>query len=162
MEADEGLYKALPQVRGTIAHETVDKHTYSSLKTVITSMTVYSPTLRLIGKIDLYKQNSKTLIERKYQFKNPYEGQIYQLWAQYFCMIEMGYEVEHLVFHATASNRTVPIILPHETERKELESLVSKIRNYEIGETAAVSRSRCQHCIYCNMCDKTIEENVYV
>lgn len=34
-----------------------------------------------MGKIDLYRSKDKKLIERKYQLKNIYQGQIYQLWA---------------------------------------------------------------------------------
>lgn len=162
METDEGLYKALPQTRGTLAHEAVDRRTYSSRKDVLASLTVCSHTLRLTGQIDLYRQDSRTLVERKYHIRELYRGQVYQLWAQYFCMTEMGYGVDHLAFHATASNRTIPVALPQEAERKELEALIEKIRTFDPGKATAAGRNKCLHCIYCNLCDKTTEENVYV
>ncbi len=65
MEEDETLYKATPQIRGTIAHEGIDKKTGSTKKTDIMSLPVYSDSLRLKGKIDLYRKDKKQLIERK-------------------------------------------------------------------------------------------------
>ena len=47
-----------------------------------------------MGKIDVYRAKDKYLVERKYQLRQIYQGQIYQLWAQMFCLQEMGYEVE--------------------------------------------------------------------
>lgn len=43
-----------------------------------------------MGKIDVYRKKEKMLIERKYQLKQIYQGQIYQLWGQMFCLQEMG------------------------------------------------------------------------
>ena len=42
-----------------------------------------------MGKVDMFKKKEKILIERKYQLKQVFQGQIYQLWAQYFCLLEM-------------------------------------------------------------------------
>ena len=53
---------------------------------------------KLMGKIDVYRADKKLLIERKYQLKQIFQGQIYQLWAQYFCLTEMGYEVTASLF----------------------------------------------------------------
>lgn len=52
----------------------------------------------LMGKIDIYKGREQKLIERKYQLRNIYQGQIYQLWAQYLCMKEMGYDVRAIAY----------------------------------------------------------------
>lgn len=57
MEEDETLYKATPQIRGTIAHEGIDKKTGSTKKADIMSLPVYSDSLRLKGKIDLYRKD---------------------------------------------------------------------------------------------------------
>ena len=45
MEEDETLYKATPQIRGTIAHEGIDKKTGSTKKSDIMSLSVYSESL---------------------------------------------------------------------------------------------------------------------
>ncbi|MDY6147741.1 MAG: type V CRISPR-associated protein Cas4 [Porphyromonas sp.] len=93
MSTEQELYQAAPQVRGSLAHEATDHKTSSTQKDDILALPVFSERFHLMGKIDLYKQKEKKLIERKYQLKKIYQGQIYQLWAQYFCLKEMGYEV---------------------------------------------------------------------
>ena len=45
MEEDETLYKATTQIRGTIAHEGIDKKTGSTKKADIMSLSVYSDSL---------------------------------------------------------------------------------------------------------------------
>lgn len=90
METDEDLYKATPQTQGTLAHKGVDKKSGSTRTGEIFSLPVYSDTLGIFGKIDIFKQEQRLLIERKYNLKRIFKGQIYQLWGQYFCMKEMG------------------------------------------------------------------------
>ena len=82
MESDETMYHATPQTQGRIAHETVDNKTASNRANDILSLPVYSEEYGLMGKIDLYKRKEKKLIERKFQLKQIFQGQIYQLWAQ--------------------------------------------------------------------------------
>ena len=65
MEADEDLYKAIPQTKGTIAHKGVDEKKGSTRKKDIMSLPVYSDELKISGKIDVYKQDKHLLIERK-------------------------------------------------------------------------------------------------
>ena len=86
METDEGLYHATPQTRGKIAHETIDTKKASNRAGDLQSLPILSEKYKLMGKIDFYRSKDKKLIERKYQLKNIYQGQIYQLWAQYLCM----------------------------------------------------------------------------
>ena len=62
------------------------------------SLPVMSEEYGLMGKIDIYKGREQKLIERKYQLRNIYQGQIYQLWAQYLCMKEMGYDVRAIAY----------------------------------------------------------------
>ena len=99
MDTDEGLYHAKPQLRGKIAHESVDKKTASNRKEELLSLPVYSKRYKLMGKVDVYRLHEKKVIERKYRLKQIFQGQIYQLWAQYFCLTEMGYVVELLAFY---------------------------------------------------------------
>lgn len=75
MGGDEELIHASPQVRGKIAHATIDEKRYSSKKDEITALSVYSDKLGVIGKIDLYKLKEKTLIERKYKCEQESEIQ---------------------------------------------------------------------------------------
>jgi CRISPR-associated protein Cas4 len=162
METDESLYKATPQVKGSIAHEGIDKKTGSTRKSDLYSMPVYSDQLGIRGKIDIYKSDKKQLIERKNNIKKIFRGQIYQLWAQYFCMTEMGYQVELLNFYEISTNKMIPIKIPSEENKKELEIFIQQFKNYNPSEDViTVNTNKCLHCIYCNLCDKTTYDNVY-
>ena len=55
---------------------------------------MYCEKYRLLGKIDIYDGKKKILRERKRQIKQVYDGYIFQLYGQYFSLIEMGYEVD--------------------------------------------------------------------
>lgn len=161
MAADEDLYHATPQTQGKVAHSAIDEKTYSSRKDEITGLSVYCDELGILGKIDLYKAKEKILIERKYQLNTIYQGQIYQLWAQYFCMTEMGYEIEKLAFYATSNNKTFPINIPDESNKKELIDFIQRFKNFDPNQIISINPNKCTHCIYSNLCDKTYTENVY-
>ena len=103
METDEGLYHATPQTRGKI----IDSKKASNRADDLQSLSVMSEEYGLMGKIDIYKGKEQKLIERKYQLKNIYQGQIYQLWGQYLCMKEMGYDVKAIAFYEISTNRSV-------------------------------------------------------
>lgn len=161
MGGDEEMAHAVPQTRGKAAHTAIDEKKYSTRKDEIAGLSVYCNELGIAGKIDIYKGNEKLLVERKYQLNTIYQGQIYQLWAQYFCMIEMGYEVERLAFYAIASNKLFPVELPGNTGKKELAGFIGKFKSFNPEEEIMVNQNKCRHCIYCNLCDKTETENVY-
>ena len=161
MDTDEGLYHATPQTKGRIAHETVDSKKSSNKKNDLQSFPVYSERFKLMGKVDIFKENEKLLIERKYNLKQIFQGQIYQLWAQYFCLQEMGYEVEQIAFYEISTNKTTPIPLPTEKDIHQFESFIKGFHQFNPGKEFHTNPNKCKHCIYCNLCDKTEEENVY-
>ena len=161
MDTDEGLYHATPQTRGKLAHEPVDTKTSSDKKNEILALPVMSEQLGVMGKIDVYRKNEKKLIERKYQLKQIYQGQIYQLWAQYFCMVEMGYEVDEIAFYEISTNKTISISLPTIADKIELEGFIKSFKEYNPATQFVANPNKCRHCIYCNLCDKTEENNVY-
>lgn len=162
MESDEDLYKAPPQITGTIAHRSIDSKTASTRNVDIISLPVYSDTLGISGKIDLYKADKYLLIERKNNLKKIFRGQIYQLWGQYFCMTEMGYDVREVAFYEISTNKMIHIKLPDEENRKELESFIRKFRSFDpYSDDFTINENKCTHCIYCNLCDKTDIDNVY-
>ena len=161
MDTDECLYHATPQTKGRLVHESVDNKTSSNRKEDILALSVMSEQLGVMGKIDVYKQKEKKLIERKYQLKQIYQGQIYQLWAQYFCMIEMGYEINNISFYEISTNKTIPVNLPTSKDRKELVTFIDNFRKYNLSEPISINVTKCSHCIYSNLCDKSEQENVY-
>ena len=160
MSTDESLYHASPQTRGRAAHNTIDNNTFADRKS-ITSLSVISNKLELIGKIDIYKPQKKLLIERKFRLDNIYKGQLYQLWSQYYCMSEMGYDVELIEFYETSRNRHISVPLPGEKEYNEIIEVIDNIRTYNPLMPLKTNINKCRHCIYCNMCDKTTTDNVY-
>jgi len=161
MGGDEDLVHAAPQTQGKASHETIEQKKYSSRKADISALSVFCDELGIKGKIDIYKGNEKLLIERKHKLAKIYQGQIYQLWAQYFCMIEMGYEVEKLAFYAISTNTTFPVDIPKEAQKQELKNFIQQFKNYNPSQEISVNINKCAHCIYCNLCDKTDSENVY-
>lgn len=162
MNTDEGQYKASPQIHGKVAHQTTDKKTASNRSDDILSLPVYSEEYGLMGKIDVYKKKEKKLIERKYQLKQIFQGQIYQLWAQMLCLQEMGYEVDTLAFYETSSNKTIPVALPTEQDLLEFKRFLHRFRSFDPSSTPfTINPNKCRHCIYCNLCDKTTQDNVY-
>ena len=162
MESDEMMFHAEPQTRGRISHTTIDHKTYSNRSNDIMSLPVYSENYGLMGKIDLYKKKEKLLIERKYQLKHIYQGQIYQLWAQMFCMLEMGYAVEHLSYYEISTNRMIPVALPTENDKQRFSTFLQQFRTFNPANTSfPINPNKCRHCIYCNLCEKTNIDNVY-
>lgn len=161
MDTDEGLYHAKPQTKGKIAHESVDNKTSSNRKDDLLSLPVYSSQYRLMGRVDVYRRKEKLLIERKYQLKQIFQGQIYQLWAQYFCLCEMGYEVEHIAFYEISTRKTIPISMPSDKETKQFSNFIESFHQFNPTGTIKVNPNKCKHCIYCSICDKTEEDNVY-
>lgn len=158
---DESLFHATPQTQGRIAHETIDEKKSSTRKDVLQAIPVYSEKYGLMGKIDLYKTKEKYLIERKYQLKQIYQGQIYQLWAQMFCLQEMGYEVERIAFYEISGKRTIPVDSPSPEDIFRFEHFLNTFRCYDPTQAFEPNQNKCRHCIYCNLCDKTSEDNVY-
>ena len=161
MESDEGLYHATPQTRGRNAHETVDNKKASNRADDLQSLPILSEKYQLVGKIDLYRGKEKKLIERKYQLKNIYQGQFYQLWAQYLCMIEMGYEVKEIAFYEISTNKMIPVSLPTAEQLGQFQSFLRSYRTYNPEQLIPINSNKCRHCIYCSLCDKANEENVY-
>jgi CRISPR-associated exonuclease Cas4 len=161
MSCDEDMFHAVPQTQGKAAHESIDEKKYSSRKDEITGLSIYSNELGVMGKMDLYKAKEKLLVERKYRLDTIYQGQIYQLWAQYYCMKEMGYAIEKLAFYAISTNKMFPVDIPTEENKKELQNFILKFKNYDPTQAIEVNINKCTHCIYCSLCDKIETENVY-
>ncbi|MDR0926927.1 MAG: type V CRISPR-associated protein Cas4 [Ignavibacteria bacterium] len=161
MGGDEGIVHSTPQATGKSAHSAIDNNQYSTKKSELTSLSVYSDELGIAGKIDIYKADEKLLTERKYKLTTIYQGQIFQLWAQYFCMLEMGYQIEKLTMHSISTNQTFPIEIPSAIEKSQLINFINEFKNYNPEKPIKTNENKCKHCIYCNLCDKSEVENVY-
>ena len=150
------LYQEEAQINGSSAHEAVDQKTYSTRKNIITALDVYSEKYNLVGKIDIYDSDKKMLTERKRKIKQIYEGYVFQLYAQYFAMTEMGYKIEKLQFYSMADNKIYPVKCPQEDQMmmKKFESTIEEIKQFSFEGFQQQNIEKCRHCIYEPACDR--------
>ena len=111
-EADVILFQDTVQLNGTFAHKSIYDATYSTRKDVLQGMAVYSEQYNLSGKIDIFDIQQGRLTERKKKIKTIYDGYVFQLYAQYFCLQEMGYDVKEMRLYSISDNKTYQIALP--------------------------------------------------
>ena len=153
---------ATPQTKGKAAHKNIDAQKYSSSKNILSGIDVYSEELNITGKIDIYDGEKYKLIERKRKIDKIYQGQLYQLYAQYFCITEMGCIVKKLAFHSLVDNKTFPVALPTQKDKEQLKSFIQKVLNYNPNTPIDTNPNKCKHCIYSNLCDQADSHaNVY-
>lgn len=113
-DTDTLTYQDSYQINGTAAHKTVDSGTYSDNKNILQAASVYSEKYNLFGKIDLYDTKNHILTERKKKVKKIYDGYIFQVYAQYFALTEMGYTINKIRIYSMDDNKIYPIGLPNE------------------------------------------------
>lgn len=157
-DMDTIMYQMDYQIKGKFAHKTIDSNTYSTRKDVITSLDVYSEKYNLTGKIDIYDKSKMILIERKNKVSEIYDGYIFQLYAQYFCMIEMGYNVEKLQIYSISDNKKYDIKLPKDDVEmfSKFEEIVNNINSFEMGKYFPNNKNKCEKCIYSFSCDRSL------
>lgn len=153
---DTMMYQNSLQINGSSAHEAVDTGRYSRKKTYITALEVYSEKYNLVGKIDIYDKDTKTLTERKRQIKTIYDGYIFQIYAQYFAMCEMGYEVQKLRFYSMEDNKIYPIELPEKNQEMlcKFEKVIEDIKRFDMDRFVQDNVEKCRRCIYEPACDR--------
>lgn len=149
---DQRLYHETPQFVGKLKHENIDGRLYSSAKKYLQGLEVSSEKYGLIGKIDIYDQKDKSLIERKNKIKKIYDGYRFQLYAQMVCLEEMGYEVKRLFIHSLSDNKRYKIDLPGRDELNDFFVLLGKIRNFDPLSAVKINKNKCSRCIYRELC----------
>lgn len=148
------IYHRSAQIKGKIKHENIDTQKYSTAKKYLQGLEIYSEKYTLAGKIDVYDKEKKILIERKNKIKKIYDGYRYQLYAQYFCMIEMGYEVENLFLHSLSDNKRYEVGLPNDQEVGEFEKVIKQIKNFDLTKDSFDRNpAKCAQCVYRELCD---------
>lgn len=155
---DKAVYQSTNQVNGTNAHKTIDTKTYSDRKNILQGINVFSNDLGIMGKIDLFDISSGTLTERKNKIKNIYDGYIFQLYAQYYALTEMGYKVVKVRFHSIKDNKIYNIPLPAENPEMDIKfkALITQIKQFKIDNFKPTNKKKCQNCIYEPCCDKSL------
>jgi len=140
------------QKKGCAVHASISEKN-TTRKNIIQELAVYSEKYNIFGKIDTYDINKKELTERKYSVTRIYDGFRYQLYAQYYCMLEMGYQIDNMKIYSKKSNKNYPIAIPTLAEQQEFETVLQQIRNYSLLEPFSQNPKKCINCIYNPLCD---------
>ncbi|AQQ71624.1 CRISPR-associated protein Cas4 [Limihaloglobus sulfuriphilus] len=152
------LYHDTPQIEGKAAHKAIDIAGYSTKKSILQGLEVYSQQYGVCGKIDLFDTELGLLTERKKHISTIYDGYVYQLYAQYWALIEMGHDVRKLRFYSSDTNRVYPIDLPADNPQMQtkFEMIIEDIRTCDIEEYRQTNVKKCRNCIYEPLCDVSL------
>jgi len=150
---NEKTYHSNYQQEWKLNHEKIDTKKYSSRKNILQAFPVYSHKYQLLGKIDLYDIDTKTLIERKTKIQKIYIWYKYQLWAQALCLEEMWYEVEKIKIYSLKDNKSYEIELPIGENLEKFENFLKKYKNFDIHNFKQTNPNKCKMCIYSNLCN---------
>lgn len=153
---DKMIYQDTYQLNGSAAHRSVDFGKYSTSKNILQGIDVYSDKYNLVGKIDLFDISKGVLRERKKHVRQIYDGYIFQLYAQYFALVEMGYNVKKIMLYSMDDNKSYNIELPHENNDMliKFESIIYEMRHFEMDKFQQNNFSKCKNCIYEPSCDR--------
>jgi len=149
---NQKTYHRTAQTVGKIAHEPVENGTYTTSAHILQGLEVSSDAYRLVGKIDTFDAKTGALVERKYRIKKIFDGYRYQLYAQMFCLREMGYKVKGLAVQSLADNKRYKIPLPDAEETKKFSELVEEIKNYRPMAPKRRNVKKCAQCVYQPLC----------
>lgn len=153
--AEQRLYQTTDQTNGKSAHKTIDSGTYTTSKQVLQGLEVYSERYNLGGKIDTFDMGKMLLVERKKRIRVIYDGYVYQLYAQYHCLTEMGYQVDDLKFYSMDDNKSYPVKKPEDDPERQhaFEALLTEMRSFDLEAPFKALKSKCERCIYRSLCD---------
>lgn len=151
---NDNTYKTTVQTKGTAAHKAVDTQKYSSKKSVLQGLYVYSDEFKLCGKIDTYYEDEKRLVERKRKVVKIYDGYIFQVYGQYYGLKEMGYKVDSIQIYSILDNKSYQIKLPEQDGEmlKKFKNTINEIHEFSPGNYSPTNVSKCEACIYSNLC----------
>lgn len=153
------VYQQKPQIAGRAAHTSIDEKSYSTRKNILQGIEIYCERYKICGKVDLFDIESGKLTERKREIKTIYDGYVFQVYAQYYALCEMGYAVKSIVLYDITHNKTYPIALPHENPemQRKFENLIEQINSFDMNAPNFTPvDAKCRNCIYSNLCDYSL------
>lgn len=155
---DKMLYQSTDQLNGTAAHKAVDEGNYTTQTDIMMATDVYCEKYNLIGKIDLFDVKKKVLRERKKRVVQIYDGYVFQVYAQYFSLIEMGYDVKKIEIYSMDDHKTYPIKLPSEDTEMlhKFENTISEMQRFSLDSFHQTNSLKCSRCIYEPACDMSL------
>ena len=152
------LYQTSYQINGTNAHKAIDTQNYSDKKSILQGASVYCQEFGIEGKIDVFDIEKGLLTERKNQISTIYDGYVFQLYAQYYALTEMGYTVKKMRFHSIKDNKNYDIELPTvniEMDNK-FRNLIKEMHNFKMENFVQTNCEKCKKCIYEPACDRSL------
>jgi CRISPR-associated protein Cas4 len=150
---DEHMYHSSSQIQGKISHKNIDEKKYTTRKSILQGMEIYSEELGVVGKIDLFDQEQGILTERKNKIAFVYEGYLLQIYAQYFCLTEMGYAVKTIRLYSISDNKIHSVEIPSLKQKERLLDVLSKMREFQLNADFTQNKNKCIKCIYRHLCD---------
>jgi len=162
-DSDRMLSQSKFQINGTHAHETIEDGRYTSRKDVLQGKEVYCEKYGLIGKVDLLDIRKGLLTERKKKISRLYEGQIFQVYGQYFALREMGYTINRLRVHSMDDNKNYDIIKPEEDPEmmSMFEDTIREMHTFKPDNYVQTNPCKCSNCIYEPMCGSSCLEVIH-
>ena len=152
---DTAVYHEDIQTKGRMSHKNIDNKKYSTKKDILQAIPIYSTKYSLCGRIDLFDKKQGILTERKKKVNKIYDGFIFQIYAQYYCLTEMGYTVKKLYIYSLDDNKKYSIPLPQNNKEMEQKftQLIEQIKTFDLETKFYPNISKCKKCIYKNLCD---------
>ena len=104
----------------------------------------------------MFDKTSGILSERKARIKAIYDGYVFQLYAQYFALSEMGYNVSRLRLYSYEDNKSYSVPPPSQdgVMLQKFEDTIEKIRAFCFeDDIGSLNKQKCLNCIYEPLCD---------
>lgn len=157
---DKLTYQDKYQLNGTAAHSAIDEGRYSTSTHQLQAIDIYCEKYNLYGKIDLFNTKTGVLTERKKHITNIYDGYIFQIYAQYFRLSDMGYSVKALQLYSLDDNKVYPIKLPNDDIEmfSKFEKVIFDINNFKFDNFKQTNPKKCEKCIYEPLCSFSCAE----
>ena len=156
---EKKLYYSKYQFNGLNVHKSIDNKYYSTKKNILQGIDVYSNKYNLYGKIDIYDIDKKVLIERKNKVNKIYDGFVFQVYAQYYSLIEMGFPVEKIKIYSMSDNKNYNIPIPSKDKKMDdkFKELINDINKFNIENFTQTNIEKCNKCIYSTICDRSLK-----
>lgn len=153
-EGENLLVQDACQLNGSHAHRNSDSAAYSTKVSVLQGIGIYCEKYNLVGKIDTFDSQSGVLTERKKKIKKVYDGYVFQLYAQYFALVEMGYTINTMKLYSMDDNKIYEIPKPEDNFQMlyKFEKTIYDINHFSISKFKQDNEFKCKNCIYEPLC----------
>ena len=153
-DTDKMMYQDTPQINGTAAHEKSDTGAYSTRRSMLQGIPIYCEKYNLTGKIDTFDCEKGILTERKKKIRRVYDGYVFQLYAQYYSLVEMGYDVREIRLYSMDDNTVYNIDKPENNAEmhSKFEKIIADMETFVPNDFQQTNKSKCTRCIYESLC----------